>query len=193
MQLSSCININILYPCSTEGRMGVYWIHPDVCPSVCPSICRQGFWYFLKKLLAQFISYLVFTLMGWVSWPLYIFVFLASFLALWWPNIWPKMGFPELFEKTVGPIHFIPGIYPYVVSLLTSIHFRVPSLIFGPLVAKYLAENGVSGSIHFIPGMYPYGVSFLTSIHFHVPSLIFGPLMAKYLAENGISGIFLCF
>ena len=47
--------------------------------SVRPSICRQGFRNFLKKLLAQFISYLAFTLMGWVSWPLYIFVFLASF------------------------------------------------------------------------------------------------------------------
>ena len=82
--------------------------------------------------------------MGWVSWPLYIFVFLASFLVLWWPNIWPKMGFPELFEKTVGSIHFIPGIYPYGVSLLTPIHFSVPSLIFGPLVAKYLAKKGVS-------------------------------------------------
>ena len=32
----------------------------------------------------------------------------------------------------------------YGVSLLTPIHFRVPSLIFGPLVAKYLVENGVS-------------------------------------------------
>ena len=55
------------------------------------------------------------------------------------------MGFPELFEKTIDPIHFIAGIYPYGMSLLTTIHFRVPSLIFGPLVAKYLAENGVSG------------------------------------------------
>ena len=54
-----------------------------------------------------------------------------------------EKGFPELFEKTIGPIHFIPGIYPYGVSLLTPIHFRVPSLILGPLVAKYLAENGV--------------------------------------------------
>ena len=85
--------------------------------------------------------------MGWVSWPLYIFVFLASFSPLWWPNIWPKMGFPELFEKNIGSIHFIPAIYPYGVSLLTPIHFRVPSLIFGPLVAKYVAENGVSGTI----------------------------------------------
>ena len=107
---------------------------------------KWGFRNFLKKLLAQFISYLAFTLMGWVSWPLYIFVFQASFSALLWPNIWPKMRFPELFEKTVGSIHFIPGIYPYGVSLLTTIHFCVPSLIFGPLVVKYLAENGVSGT-----------------------------------------------
>ena len=91
------------------------------------------------------MSYLAFILMGLVSWPLYIFVFLASFSALWLPNIWPKMGFPDIFEKTIGSIHFIPGIYPYGVSLLTPIHSCLPSLIFGPLVAKYLAENGVSG------------------------------------------------
>ena len=101
---------------------------------------------FLKKLLAQFTSFLALTLLGWVSWPLYISVFLALFSALWRPNIWPKMGFPELFEKTIGSIHFIPGIYPYGVSFLTPLHFGVPSLIFGPLVAKYLAENGVSGT-----------------------------------------------
>ena len=132
----------LLYPRSTEGGMGGYWIHPNVSPSV----CRQGFRNFLKKLLAQLITYLAFTLMGWVSWPLFIFVFLASFLALWRPNMWPKMGFLELFEKTIAPIHFMHGIYPYGVCPLTPIHFRVPSLIFGPLVAKYLAENGVSGT-----------------------------------------------
>ena len=121
------------------GYTGFIWmsVHPSVRPSV--DKVSGTFW----KLLAQFISYLAFTLMGWVSWPLFIFVFLASFLALWWPNIWPKMGFAELFEKTIGPIHFIPGIYRYGVSLLTPIHFRLPSLIFGPLVAKYLAENWV--------------------------------------------------
>ena len=57
-----------------------------------------------------------------------------------------KWGFRNFFEKTIGPIHFIPGIYPYGVILLTPIHFRVPSLVFGPLVAKYLAKNGVSGT-----------------------------------------------
>ena len=84
--------------------------------------------------------------MGWVSWPLFIFVFLASFSALWWPNVWPKMGFPELFEKNYWLNSFHTWHLPIWVSLLTSIHFRVPSLIFGPLVAKYLAENGVSGT-----------------------------------------------
>ena len=93
-----------------------------------------------------FISYLAFTLRGWVSWPLFIFVFLASFSALWWPNICPKMGFLELCEITIGSIHFIPGIYPHGVSFLTPIHFHVPNLIFSPLVAKYLVENRVSGT-----------------------------------------------
>ena len=57
-------------------------------------------------------------------------MFLASFSAFWWPNIWSQMGFPELFDKTIGSIHFIPGIYLYGISFLTPIHFRVPSLIF---------------------------------------------------------------
>ena len=134
----------MLYPRSTEGGMGVHWIHPDVCPSLGPSVCRQGFRNFLKKLLVQFISYLAFTLMGWICSPLFISMFQASFLALWWPNIWPKMWFPELLEKTIGWINFIPGIDPNGVSILTPIHLRVPSLIFVPLVAKYLAENGGS-------------------------------------------------
>ena len=56
---------------------------------------KWGFRNFLKKLLAQLISYLAFILMGWVSWPPHIFVFLASFSVPRWPNIWPKMGFPE--------------------------------------------------------------------------------------------------
>ena len=101
---------------------------------------------FLTKILAQLISYLTFTLMGRVSWAIFIFVLLASFLILWWPNNWPKMGFPDLFEKTIGPIHFIPCIEPHWKNLLTLIHFRVPSLIFGPLVVKNLAKNGVSGT-----------------------------------------------
>ena len=124
----------------------VEWGYTGFTPmSVCPSVWRiLGFRNFLKRLLAPYTSFLAFTLMGWVSWPIYIFVFLASFSALWWPNIWLKMGFPELVEKTIGSIHFIPGIYPYGVSFLP--HFRVPSLIFGLLVAKYLAENGVSGT-----------------------------------------------
>ena len=56
------------------------------------------------------------------------------------------MGFPDFFEKTIGSIHVIPGIYPYRVSFLTPINFHAPSLIFGPLVAKYLAKNGVFGT-----------------------------------------------
>ena len=55
-------------------------------------------------------------------------------------------------------------------SLLTPIHFRVPSPIFGPLVGKNLAEMGFPelsekktiGLIHFILGIYYYGVGLLT-------------------------------
>ena len=73
---------------------------PHFWPSVGHTFGRKwGFRNFLKKLLAQFFSYPAFTLMGLVYWPLYIFVFLVSFSVFWWPNIWPKMGFPELFEK----------------------------------------------------------------------------------------------
>ena len=42
------------------------------------------------------MSYLAATLIWCVYWPVFIFVFLASIATLWWPNIWPKMGYPEL-------------------------------------------------------------------------------------------------
>ena len=38
----------------------------------------------------------------------------------------------------------------YLACLLTPIHFRVPSLIFDPLVAKYLVENRVSWTLIFL-------------------------------------------
>ena len=56
-----------------------------------------------------------------------------------------RQGFRNFLKKIICSIHFIPGIYPYGVSLWTPIHFRVPTINFGPLVAKYLPENGVSG------------------------------------------------
>ena len=143
------IYFDLLYPAPSK----VEWVYtgftpmsvrPSVGTSVRPSVrlsvdkVSGTFWrnYWLN-------SFHTWHFMRWVSWPLYMFVFLASFSALWWPNIWPKMGFPELSEKTIGPIHFIPGIYPYGVFILTPLHFCVPSLFFGTLVAKYLAENGV--------------------------------------------------
>ena len=55
-----------------------------------------------KKLLVPFITYLAFTLRGWVSWPLFIFVFLASFSAPWWANIWPKKGFWNFLKKLLA-------------------------------------------------------------------------------------------
>ena len=73
-------------------------------------------------------------------------MFVPSFLALWWPKIDRKSGFPQLFAKTVGSIHFIPGIYTYGVSLWNPIDFRVRALIFGPLVAKNWPKIGVSAT-----------------------------------------------
>ena len=73
-------------------------------------------------------------------------MFVPSFLALWWPKIDRKSGFPQLFAKTVGSIHFIPEIYTYGVSLWTPIDFRVRALIFGPLVAKNWPKIGVSAT-----------------------------------------------
>ena len=61
------------------------------------------------------------------------------------PSVRPsvcRQGFGNLFKKTIRSIHFIPGLYAYGVSLLTPIHFRVPSINFGPLVAKYLDISG---------------------------------------------------
>ena len=38
------------------------------------------------------------------------------------------MWFTEFFSKTIDSIHLIPGIYPHGVSLLTLIHFHVPTI-----------------------------------------------------------------
>ena len=73
-------------------------------------------------------------------------MYVPSFLALWWPKIDRKSRFPQLFAKTVGSIHFIPGIYTYGVSLWTPIDFLVCALIFGPLVAKNWPKIGVSAT-----------------------------------------------
>ena len=41
--------------------------------------------------------------MGWVSWLLFIFVFLAAFSALWWSNIWPQI-YLKYHDTLVGKI-----------------------------------------------------------------------------------------
>ena len=83
--------------------------------SVHPSICKQGFWNFLrKKLLAQFISYLAFTIAGWVSWLLLIFMFLfLSIVALWHLIFAPKRCFQKflLHDTPVGKIK-LARIFP---------------------------------------------------------------------------------
>ena len=90
------------YTRSTEGWMGVYWIHPDVSPSICqslrPSVDKVSgtFW---KKNIGSIYSIPSIYPYGVSLLTLFIFVFLASFVVLWWPNIWPKMWFPEFLCK----------------------------------------------------------------------------------------------
>ena len=152
-----------------------------------------------NKLLAQFISYMVFTLMGWVSWPLHIFVFLASFSAPWWPNIWPKIGFPELFEKNYWLNSFHTwhlslcgeSLDPYIFVFLASFSALWCPNVWLKMGFPELKKNKKTiGSIHYIPGIYLMGASLLIPIHFRVPSLISGSLVAIYLAKNGVSGTF---
>ena len=58
------------------------------------SVCRQRFRNFLKNYWlnpGHTWHWHVYPY-GWVSWLLFIFMFLASISALWWPNIWPEKG-----------------------------------------------------------------------------------------------------
>ena len=130
---------------------------------------------------------------GSVSWSLYIFVFLASFSALWWPVIRPKMGFLELIEKTIGSFHLIPGIYPYGVSLLTLYTFVFLAsfwALWWPNIWPKIGFLGLFekniGSIHLIPVIYPYEVSLLTPIHFRVPSFNFVSLVDEVGSDQGV-------
>ena len=76
-------------------------IHLSVFPSVHPSLCRQGFYNILKKLSAQFISYLTFP-----SWMSLLNPILFSVLCI---NLSPlvakylaKKGFLVHFEKLLA-------------------------------------------------------------------------------------------
>ena len=108
---------------------------PSILDFRCPDI-----WQKMKKNVDQYISYQAFPVMGWVSWPLFISMFLVSISAFWLPNTWTKMMFSELLEKQITQF-FIPSMCCYMVSLVTSFLFRVPSVNFGLLVDKYLAEK----------------------------------------------------
>ena len=82
-------------------------VGPSVRPSVRPSVCRQGFRNFFKKLLAQFISYLAFTLIGWVSWPLFIHCVHSLIFGPLVAKYLAEMGFPDFFWKTIPFITYL--------------------------------------------------------------------------------------
>ena len=92
--------------------------------------------------------------MGWVSWPLYIFVFLAPFSALWWPNIWLKWGFRNFLKKLLVPFitclaFILMGwvswplyIYVFLVSFLKNSHLCITRLQNQNLYWIFLDEVG---------------------------------------------------
>ena len=129
--------------------------------------------------------------MGSIFWPLSISMFPASLLAFWWSNtcIRPKMGFPEIFEGTIYSVRLVPSICPDGVSHLTHIHFPVPSLNFGPLVAKYLVEKLLAQIICCLVFTLMGWVSWPLLI-FSFPSFNGGHLVAKYFTVNGVPYFF---
>ena len=114
------------------------------------------------------------------------------------PNIWPKMGFPELFEKNYWPNSFHTWNLPLWGESLDPYTFSCSWPYFRPSGGQIFGRKW--GLWNFLKKLLAQFISYLTfilmgwvlltPIHFGVPSLIFGPLVAKYLAENGISGIF---
>ena len=104
------------YTSSPPRGKGVYWIHPDICPSFRPSVDKVSAT-FCKKQQQQKKTICSMHFIpgiypyGGISGPLFILMFLPSILALWWPNIWPKLMFLEnLFGMFFCPIRLIFGI-----------------------------------------------------------------------------------
>ena len=81
-------------------------VRPSVRPSVLPSVCRQGFRNFLKKIIGSIHFIPGISPHGVSLLNLIQFHVPSLFSALWWPNLWPKMGFPELFENNYWPNSF---------------------------------------------------------------------------------------
>ena len=118
------------------GFLGIIW-------RTCGSTCQGGSGGIFPTLCIEFC----------------LVVFLAWISALWWPNIWPKIGFQEPFERSISSIH--SGIYPHGVSPLTPIPLPVPSLNFCPLIPKYLAKMGF---FNFLKKIFAHFYSFLVSL-----------------------------
>ena len=93
-------------------------------PNIWP---KTGFpWLFEKKILSQFLSYLAFTLMGWVFWTLFILVLLSSILDPWRPNICSRKGFQN-FSSHYPPV---ANTKPDFFRRLCSIHNDCKTRIF---------------------------------------------------------------
>ena len=88
------------------------YFHPSVHPPARPSVRMfvddiSGTFWKKKTTIGSVHFRLGIWPYGWVSRPLFIFVFLASISTIWWRNIWAKMGFPDLKNKTKLSSQFI--------------------------------------------------------------------------------------
>ena len=89
-----------IYPCGVSLLIAIHFGVPTVNfgPLGINVSPKMKFQYFLRnELLAQFIWYLVFYILGCVSWPLFDFVFLLWIAALWCLIFAPKQGFQICF------------------------------------------------------------------------------------------------
>ena len=98
-----------------------------------------------------------------------------------------------IYCATIGSIYFLPGIYPYGVSLLASILF-VFWCQFQPSGGQIFSWKW--GFSNFLKKLltqfiwylaFTYVMRLFTPIHFHVPSVNFWPLVAQHVAQIGIS------
>ena len=131
-------------------RNRVYRIHLwclpiclSICLSFCPAVCGQGFRNFLNKTFTWFVSYLAFILMGCASWSLFISVFVLL-ISTNWSSIFLAVKWGLRIKKNYQLYSFHTWHLLLWGESLDTSSFSIFTVGFGPLVAKYLPEKGVS-------------------------------------------------
>ena len=110
--------------------------------------------------------------MGWVSWPLFFFVFLASISVLCWPNVWLKMEFSELKKTNFWQNLFDTLVFTIMgsVSWLLLIFVFLPSILV-PWGPKYWLKMG------FLQFLQNKSAQFISYLAFNLFGCIFSSLL----------------